>query len=171
MVHINLSWCGLTDGLGVQRQIQIWLQFWIHRTRVETKLSLNPQTRVYPCDFPHGMFASLPQSLLTVGSQAVGEYSPVSKLAMSSASNSKSYTLAFSSILACLADLGSGTNPCSLLATSETAAPSLGILAFCKLQRTRICAAVLLCFFTSDKSRESSVFCALTRGQYACHIV
>ncbi len=50
-------------------------------------------------------------SVLVVGSQAQGEYSEVSKALMSSAESSKSYTLAFSSILAGVTDFGRGTNP------------------------------------------------------------
>lgn len=49
-------------------------------------------------------------SWLVVGSHAQGEYSVVCSDSMSSAVSSKSYTAAFSSILECVTDLGSGTN-------------------------------------------------------------
>ena len=59
------------------------------------------------------LVAFLHQSLLVVGSQEQGVYSEVSKVFMSSVDSSKSYMLAFSSILDGVTDLGKGTNPWS----------------------------------------------------------
>jgi hypothetical protein len=72
-----------------------------------------------------------------VGSQHTGSYLPVSKLFISSSSNSKSKTEAFSIIRLGVTLFGKGTNP------------------FCRLQRRRICAGDLLCFFTKGWSRGS----------------
>lgn len=82
-----------------------------------------------------------------VGSQVQGSYLPVSRLFMSSALSSKSYTFVFSSILECVTLFGRTTNP------------------FCKPQRSKICAAVLLYLATSGLSRGSSPRVARTRGE------
>jgi hypothetical protein len=86
-------------------------------------------------------------SSAVVGSQVQGSYLPVSRPFISSSLSSKSNTFVFSSILEWVTLLGRTTKP------------------FCKPQRSKICAGVLLYLDTSGLSRGSSPRVARTRGE------